>query len=185
VRWKELRLPCTNKSCSGEWDPKTEETKPYQMQYIGRRFWAHGFRCPGCSRTLWLQSEPWSRFDYDLSPIQQWGFWAYTFVISFLAILVGMIVYQFSSETGFYLLSVATVTAFVGGIGLVRTDIQEVSDGKKGSHDKRLLLPLFISAILLPILFLLMDAEPLLLWAVPGCLVIGYLVGSVWETRFY
>lgn len=182
--WKKLRLECDNEGCSGEWNPKTDSTRPYRMAYVGRRFWAHGFKCPGCGHSVWLQSEPWSASPYDRSPIQSWGFFAYTFVVSFLALLVGIVVHQFSGEAGFNIQVIATVGVFVGGIGLVRKDILAVTEEKKASYDKRLLVPLFASAVLLPLLFLVVDAELVLLWGVPGSIVIGYLVGSVWETRF-
>jgi hypothetical protein len=184
ANWKTLRVQCENRSCTGEWNPRTDETKPYRMAHIGRRFWAHGFRCPGCGHTLWLQSEPWSRSPYDRSPIQGWGFSAYAFIISFLAVLAGIVVHFFSGKAGFYLLVPATAGVFIGGIGLVRKDVQEVAAGQKASYDMRLLFPLFSSAILFPVLFLAMEPEALLLWGVPGCIAVGYLAGSLRETRF-
>ncbi len=182
--WGKLQLQCDNPQCPGEWNPKTDQSQPYARAYAGRKLWAHGYRCPGCGQTTWLQHEPWSASPYDHSPIQTWGVAAYTFLVSFALLLVGIIVHQLSGKAGFYLQVVATTGAFTGGIGLVRKEMLLVADGKKSEPDKRLLVPLFSSAVLLPVLFLFVDPEPLLIWGVPSSLIAGYLVGSVLQTRF-
>ena len=181
--WEKLELQCDNERCPGEWNPKTDESKPYNRAHVGRKLWAHEFKCPGCGDRVWLQHEPWSTAPYDHCPIQTWGPAVYTFLISFALLLVGIVVHRFDGKTGFHLQVVATIGVFAAGIGLVLGELRQVSEGKKAEADKRLLVPLFSSAILLPVLFLFMDPEPLLLWGVPCCLIVGYVVGSVLETR--
>jgi hypothetical protein len=184
--WKDLKIECRNEKCDGELDlrkMRSMESKPSTYRYLGRRFWTHGYRCPSCGRTLWLQRDMWFRRDYETSPIPTWDLFGYLIAISVLAMPLGLVVRTFADFAGFLVFVLGATCAFIGGGAVTWKDMQKVKNGKARRHDYRLFLPFFTTAALIPILYFTTDSETVLMWGIVGGCVMGYAVGSLVESE--
>jgi hypothetical protein len=181
--WKSLKIPCANESCDGELDLKKMESLRCNYRYAGRRFWTHGFRCPGCKDEVWLQRDIWFRTDYQLSPIPRWDLFGYMIAVSILAMPVGLLVWAFADYAGFVIFILGAIGAFTGWGVVTWKDMRKVQSGETTKHDNRLLFPFFATALLIPTLYFTTESESALMWSFLGGGVIAYALGSLLETE--